>query len=98
LNFNYIKPPGEGVVGQYYFSGLMRENQIMTALKRCGYRTVAIESGFYFTDHPDVDIYSTWYQSRGSSLLLADSAVDVLLGVEPAIKLSYSPPPSALQL
>jgi hypothetical protein len=68
------------VNGQSYFSGLIRHNEIMATLKQCGYQTVSIESGFSFTNHPDVDIYLT----RGiganefESLLLADSPVDVL--------------------
>jgi hypothetical protein len=80
LNFNFIDPPGEGINSQLYFSGLMKYNDIMTTLKRCGYRTVAIESGFYFTNHPKVDDYL----ERGigpnefESLLLADSPVEVL--------------------
>lgn len=94
LNFSFIEPPGEGVNGQQYFSGLMRHNDIMAALKRCGYRTVAIESGYFFTDHPEVDDYLT----RGigtnefENLLLADSPLDVFadeLNLRPA-ELSYA--------
>ena len=93
LNLNYIDPPGEGVNGQSYFSGLVRHNEIMAMLKHCGYQTVSIESGFYFTNDPDVDVYL----ARGiganefESLLLADSPVDVLsteLNLEPS-ELSY---------
>lgn len=93
LNLNYVDPPGEGVNGQSYFSGLIRRNEIMATLKFCGYKTVSIESGFYFTNHPDVDVYL----ARGiganefESLLLADSPIDVLaseLNLEPS-ELSY---------
>lgn len=89
LNFNFIDPPGESVSGQVYFSGLMRDNDIMAALKKCGYRTVAIESGYFFTDHPEVDVYLTHSigQNEFESLLLADSPIDVLaddLNLEPS--------------
>ncbi len=80
LNFSFIDPPGEGVNGRLYFSGLMRNTDIMAVLKRCGYTTVAIESGFSFTEHPEVDLYL----ARGigpnafESLILADSPVHIL--------------------
>lgn len=80
LNFNFIDPPGADLNGQMYFSGLIRRNAIMAALKRCGYRTVALESGFFFTDHPQVDIYLSpgIGTNEFESLLLADSPMDVL--------------------
>lgn len=80
LNFNFIAPPEESMNSQAYFDNLMRRNGIMTALKRCGYRTVAFKSGFYFSNHPKVDVY--FEQGMGmnefESLLLADSPVEVL--------------------
>jgi hypothetical protein len=89
LNFRYIEPAGEGINDQAYFSDLIRENDIMATLKRCGYRTVAIESGYFFTDHPAVDLYLTRGVglSEFENLLLADSPVDVLaedLNLEPS--------------
>ncbi len=57
LSYTYIDPPQEGVDGAEYFINLVEDNRIMKDLKRCGYRTVAIESGFYFTEHPGTDIY-----------------------------------------
>ncbi len=89
LNFNFIAPAEKGVSDQLYFSNLVRYNDVMATLKRCGYRTIAIESGFFFTDHPEVDVYL----ERGTklnkfeSLLLAYSPVDVLakeLDLEPS--------------
>ncbi|MFW9770138.1 MAG: sulfatase-like hydrolase/transferase, partial [Candidatus Thorarchaeota archaeon] len=80
LNFRYIDPPENGVSGQRYFWDLLRHNDIIGALKHCGYRSVSIETGFSYTDHLDVDTYL----ERGigpnefESLLLADSPVDVL--------------------
>jgi hypothetical protein len=81
------------VNGQTYFSGLMRKNAIMDTLKDCGYHTVAIESGYFFTDHPEVDYYLD--QGIGTNefenLLLSDSPVDILatvLNLEPS-KYSY---------
>ncbi len=93
LNFRYIDPSGSGMHRTIYFSGLMEQNAIMTALKRCGYRTVALESGFFFTELPDVDFYLV--RSIGpnefESLLLVDFPFDILaeqLNLEPH-KLSY---------
>ena len=88
LNFSLIEPPGAGVSGQRYFSDLMRDNKIMSTLKGCGYRTVAIESGYYFTDHPVVDLYlrPVIGLNEFESLLLADSPLDVMaeeLNLEP---------------
>ncbi len=88
LNFDFIDPPGEDVSGRLYFSGLMRHNNIIAALEQCGYRTVAIESGYSFTDHPEVDVYlaRSIGQNEFESLLLADSPIDVLasdLNLEP---------------
>ena len=94
LNFSYIAPPGEGVSRAKYFANLMRSNQIMQALKRCGYHTVAFESGFYFTEHPLVDQYLAHGLGTNEyeSLLLADSPVDVLVSeVNPEFSdLSYA--------
>jgi hypothetical protein len=80
LNFSYIAPHGEDESGQAYFSGLVRRNKIMAMLKRCGYRTVAFESGFFFTNRPVVDIYLELGLGLNEfeNLLLADSPVDVL--------------------
>jgi hypothetical protein len=52
----------------------------MAALEQCGYKTVAIESGFLFTNDPYVDVYLS--SSKGlnefESLLLADSPIEVI--------------------
>jgi hypothetical protein len=88
LNFSYIDAAGEGVNGADYFRGLVKDNRIMSALKRCGYQTVAIESGFFFTSQPDVDVF----YSRGNdlnvfeNLLLSNSPWEVVsdeLDLEP---------------
>lgn len=76
LNFAKIDPPRAGVNGAEYFRGLVEDNRLMRALKRCGYQTIAIESGFYFTDHPEVDIF----YSRESDL---NAFEDLLLGGSP---------------
>jgi hypothetical protein len=80
LNFDFIDPPGEGIAGEVYFSDLMINNEIMGVLKHCGYRTVAIESGYFFTAHPEVDLYLEQGVSYNEfeSLLLVDSPVDAL--------------------
>jgi hypothetical protein len=79
LNFRYIEPPIKVTNDQQYFSELMRNNDIMAALKRCGYRTIALESGFFFTDHPEVDVYLTSGSGLNEfeSLLWADSPIEM---------------------
>jgi hypothetical protein len=59
LNFDFMRPEPEGVSGQAYFTQLIAENRIMQVLKQCGYQTVAFKSGFFFTNHPQVDLYLT---------------------------------------
>jgi hypothetical protein len=64
LNFSYIAPEPAGESGQVYFTQKIADNQIMQALKSCGYQTVAFQTDFAFTDHPDAD----QYLSRGNGL------------------------------
>ena len=89
LNFNYIETPAAGLSGQVYFSNLVRNNTIMGLLGECGYKTIAVESGFFFSDHPKVDIYLE--ESIGTTefedLLLAGSPLDVM-----ADELKLEPP------
>jgi hypothetical protein len=94
LNFSYIDPPPEGVDEAKYFSNLVKDNRLMDSLKPCGYRTVALGSGFFFTNHPNVDIYfsSDIELNEFESLLLADSPIEILayeLNLQPT-GLSYA--------
>ncbi len=57
LNFTYLEAEPEGVNGTDYFSELFAKNRLMHLLKQCGYKSIAFETGFYFTDHPNVDVY-----------------------------------------
>jgi hypothetical protein len=57
LNFSFIGPEPPGVSGQKYFTQLIDENRLMGLLKQCGYQTIAFESGFSFSNQPDVDTY-----------------------------------------
>lgn len=82
LNFHYIDPPESEAEGLDYFTGLIAENRLAHLLEGCGYETVAFESGFYFTNHPQVDLHLS--HSGGlnefESLLLADSPLELLSG------------------
>lgn len=82
LNFSYLESEPEGSDAVQYFTNLVSDNRLMRTLKQCGYETVAFETGFSFTNHPQVDLYL----SSGSplnnfeSLLLAGSPLDWLPG------------------
>ena len=82
LNFQFINPPPKGIEGTDYFTNLVSENRIMRLLKQCGYKSVAFETGFYFTNHPDVDVFISTNSKLNEfeSVLLADSPVDSLVG------------------
>jgi len=81
LSFTYLQPEPIGVSGAKYFMQLMVENRIMRLLKACGYKTVSIESGFYYTNHFDTDVRlsSGTILSEFERLLLADTPWDVLM-------------------
>jgi hypothetical protein len=80
LNFSYLESEPAGAPAAEYFTGLIADNQLMRTLKPCGYQTIAFETGFSFSDRPQVDLYL----SSGSplnnfeDLLLADSPLDWL--------------------
>ncbi|HLE15276.1 MAG TPA: sulfatase-like hydrolase/transferase [Anaerolineales bacterium] len=81
LNMDYVGPNPPGVSGRDYFTRLIAANRLADSLKECGYRTIAFQSGFFFTDHPVVDLYL----SRGSwlnefeSLVVADTPLSMLV-------------------
>ena len=80
LSYTYLDPPQEGVNGLEYFTNLVEDNRIMHDLKGCNYLTVAIESGFYFTEHPGTDIYLSGKDALNNfeDLLLAGSPWQVI--------------------
>jgi hypothetical protein len=80
LSYNYIDPPRKGVNGAEYFSNLLEYNRLMTALEDCNYMTIAIESGFFFTAQPAVDLYFSDENvlNNFENLLLADSPWEVV--------------------
>lgn len=81
LNFTYIPANPPGVSGWEYFSSLTADNRLLKALEECGYRTIALESGFSFTENPDVDLY---LQEDGGlndfeNLLVSDSPIELVI-------------------
>ena len=89
LNSTYPEPEPEGVGGIEYFTQLITDNRFMDLLKRCGYKTVAFETGFSFTDNKEVDVYL--YGGSGinefESLILADTPLEILVD-----RLNLQPP------
>lgn len=81
LNFSYIEPEPPGVSGYRYFRNLMTQNRVMRSLERCGYRTVAFESGFFFTNSFDAEVYLAAGNELNEfeGLLLTDTPVEVLM-------------------
>jgi hypothetical protein len=80
LNFTYLQAEPPGVSGLDYFTNLISENRVMHLLKQCDYRTMAFQTGFYFTNHPDVDIYYSAGSSLNEfeSLLVSGTPLDLL--------------------
>jgi hypothetical protein len=80
LSYSFIDPPREGSDSPEYFSNLVEYNRIMSDLKSCDYLTLAIESGFYFTENPGTDIYlsSNDVLNNFEDLLLAGSPWQVI--------------------
>jgi hypothetical protein len=89
LSFKTIDPPGGGVSGRLYFSNLMRNANVMSVLEQCGYRTIAFESGYFFTERPKVDVYLRpgVGETQFEDVLLSGTPLEVLadeLNLEPA--------------
>jgi hypothetical protein len=82
LNSTYLQPEPEGVSGAAYFSHLIAQNGLFRLLKECGYRTLAFKTGFFFTNHLDVDVTLTsgTKLNEFESLLLAGTPMDLLAG------------------
>lgn len=80
LNFKFIGPEPAGTSGQTYFTRLIAENELVALLQECGYRTVSFETGFSFTNNPQVDIYlaSENRFNDFESLLLVDTPLEWL--------------------
>lgn len=90
LNFRFINPEPQGTSGFQYFSDLVSDNRVTALLEQCGYQTIAFESGFFFTERPDVDTYLTddgFGLSGIENLLLAGTPLEML-----ANALKASPP------
>jgi hypothetical protein len=57
LFFNYMEPMPPDVSGYDYFPALIANNPTMALLRQCGYKMVTFESGFFFTNYPNSDLY-----------------------------------------
>jgi len=81
LNFTYLESEPVGMSGLDYFTSLVIDNQVMHLLKQCGYRTVAFQTSFTFTNHPKVDVYlsSDHRLTQFEGLLLVGSPLELLL-------------------
>lgn len=84
LNFEYIQNIGEYVPGQTTRVGLdkmIHHSAVRQALKRLGYRMVAFETGFKYTQVEDADLYLSPHNSplEGVSLSGGLNGFEVLL-------------------
>lgn len=81
LNLTYPESEPVGMSGLDYFSSLVIDNQLMQLLKQCGYRTVAFQTNFTFTNHPKVDVYlsSGHRLTDFEGLLLVGTPLELLL-------------------
>jgi hypothetical protein len=80
LNFTFIESNPEGISSREYFSSLVADNRLLHALESCGYQTIALESGFFFTENPQVDLYleEDGGLNEFESMLVADSPLEVV--------------------
>jgi hypothetical protein len=78
LNFNYLEALGDNFISgsddRSDLWGLIRDNNVRRALKELGYTVVAFETGYYWTQLEDADIY---YSPSTSTL----DALEVVGGV-----------------
>ena len=81
LNLNYLEPMPANVSGYDYFPELIANNRLMALLRQCGYRMVALETGFFFTNYPGADIYLSYGTDLNEfeGLLLASTPLDLLV-------------------
>jgi hypothetical protein len=80
LNMTYLDEMPEGESPLEYFSGMIVNNRVLEILEQCGYQTIAIETGFFYTNRLQVDTYLTQAPrlNEFSAMLLAGSPIDVL--------------------
>ena len=80
LSFDYPQPEPAGVSGSTHFLQLMVDNRIMQLLEQCCYKTIALESGFFYTDHLKTDLILSdgIGLSEFENLLLANTPFGVL--------------------
>jgi hypothetical protein len=80
LNMNYLDQMPEGESPLRYFSSMITNNRLMEILKQCDYQTVAIETGFYYTNRLQVDTYLSQSPrlNEFTAMLFASSPIDVL--------------------
>ncbi len=83
LNMNYLGQMPEDESPQRYFSNMIINNRVMEILKQCNYQTVAIETGFFYTNRLQVDTYLTQGPrlNEFTAMLFAGSPIDVLAQV-----------------
>jgi len=80
LNLNYIGSKPEELSPQKYFSSMIVNNWLIELLEQCDYRTISIETGFFYTNRLKVDTYLTKGPrlNEFAALLLSGSPIDVL--------------------
>jgi hypothetical protein len=80
LNMNYLGQMPAGESPEKYFSNMITNNRVMEILKKCDYQTVAIETGFFYTNRIRVDTYLTQAPrlNEFTAMLFAGSPIDVL--------------------
>ena len=81
LNLSYLEPMPANLSGYKYFPELISNNRLMALLRQCGYRMAAFETGFFFTNYPDADIFLSFGTDLNEfeGLLLAGTPLDLLL-------------------
>jgi len=80
LNMNYLGQMPEGESPLRYFSSMIANNRLIEIFKQCDYQTIAIETGFHYTNRLQVDTYLSQSPrlNEFTAMLFASSPIDVL--------------------
>ena len=83
LNMHYLSQMPEGESPERYFSNMIINNRVMEIIKQCNYKTIAMETGFFYSNRMRVDTYLAQgpHLNEFTAMLFTGSPIDVLAQV-----------------